>query len=65
MHHAKSINVGGRQYAAFEGSYSMTALWVHLITQDELRLAWQEPVGLWYCIDAWRPELLVPRDVEL
>jgi hypothetical protein len=64
MHHAKSINVGGRQYAAFEGSYSMTALWVHLITQDELQLAWQEPVGLWYCIDAWRPELLVPRDVE-
>jgi hypothetical protein len=64
MHHAKSISVGGRQYAAFEGSYTMTALWVHLITQDELRLALQEAVRLWYYIDAWRPEFLVPRDVE-
>jgi hypothetical protein len=63
MHHRKSISVGQRQYAAFEGSYTVTALWVHVITQDELQLAWKEIVRLWYVLDAWRAEFLVPRDV--
>ena len=63
MHHRRSISVGQRQCAAFEGSFSVTALWVHVITQEELQLAWKEIVRLWYVLDAWRAEFLVPRDV--
>jgi hypothetical protein len=57
----KHIHVGERQFAAFEGSYSVTALWVHLVTQEEMRLAMQAPVKLWYVTDAWRPEFVVPK----
>ena len=62
MHHRRSISVGQRQYAAFEGSFSVTALWVHVITQEELQMAWQKTVRLWYVLDAWRAEFVVPKD---
>jgi len=56
----KHIHVGERQFAAFEESYSVSALWVHLVTQEEIRTAMQAPVKLWYVTDAWRPEFVVP-----
>jgi hypothetical protein len=55
----KTIGVGAKQLAACEGSYSVTALWVHLVTQEELRLVEQSPVKLFYTVDAWRPEFVV------
>jgi hypothetical protein len=56
----KHIHVGERQFAAFEESYSVSALWVHLVTQEEIRTAIQAPMKLWYVTDAWRPEFVVP-----
>ena len=58
--HGRSISMGAKQFAAFEGSYSVTALWVHLITEDELRRAAESPVSLWYGVDRWRPEYVMP-----
>ena len=55
----KTIGVAAKQLAACEGSYSVTALWVHLVTQEELRLVEQSTFKLFYVVDAWRPQFVV------
>eukprot|EP00443_Scrippsiella_acuminata_P008427 CAMPEP_0115367670 /NCGR_PEP_ID=MMETSP0270-20121206/105431_1 /TAXON_ID=71861 /ORGANISM="Scrippsiella trochoidea, Strain CCMP3099" /LENGTH=496 /DNA_ID=CAMNT_0002790461 /DNA_START=27 /DNA_END=1517 /DNA_ORIENTATION=+ len=60
LSHQQRIAVGAHQYAAWLGCYSATALWIHVIHEDDLRAAWSQSVGLYYSADTWRPELVVP-----
>ena len=60
MSYQKKIHVGARQYAAWLGSYSVCALWVHVIHQDDIRAAYSEDVRLYYNVDRWNPQYLEP-----
>ena len=39
---------------------SATALWVHVVHEQDLKKAWADPIALCYVADTWRPELVVP-----
>ena len=54
----RKMAVGQAQLAAWEGSYSMTALWVHVMHEQELRTAYGEPITLYYSVDKWNPDLV-------
>ena len=56
----RCMSVGAKQLAAWVGSYSVTALWVHLVTEEDLRQAQETAVSLYYGVDRWRPEFVVP-----
>ena len=60
LSHTKGIAVGADQLCAWKGCYSATAVWLHIIHQTDLRKAWQAPMSLWYLVDKWRPEFMVP-----
>ena len=49
----RKIHVGKRQYAAWVGCYSVTARWVHVIHQDDIRSEFQKDVHLYYNVDRW------------
>ena len=58
MAYKRKMSVGEKQLAAWPGSYSMTALWVHVIHEKELREAYSAEVHLAYNVDKWNPELV-------
>ena len=60
LSHQQPIAVGAHQYAAWRGSYSATALWIHVMHEEDLRAAFGQSVGLYYTVDTWRPEFVVP-----
>ena len=56
----RKLAVGAAQLAAWEGSYSMTALWVHVMHEQEVRKAYGEQVVLYYQVDKWNPIYVEP-----
>ena len=54
------ISVGSRQWAPGKGQYSVTALWIHVIHQEELKREYEGGTRLHFNVDDWRPEFLVP-----
>ena len=58
MSYKGRISVGERQLAAWPGSYSMSALWVHVIHEKGLRKAYSQEVHLHYNVDKWNPQLV-------
>ena len=60
LSHQTPIAVGAHQYCAWRGCYSATALWIHVIHEDDLRAAYSQEVALHYYVDKWRPEFMVP-----
>ena len=58
--HEGNIAVGAHQYCAWLGCYSATALWVHVIHEDDIRAAFSDQLALFYTVDKWRPEFVVP-----
>ena len=54
----RKMAVGTAELAAWPGSYSMSALWVHVMHEQEIRTQYGEPVQLYYQCDKWNPELV-------
>ena len=54
----RKIAVGNAQLAPWIGSYSMVALWIHVMHEQELRTAYDKPVTLYYLVDKWNPDLV-------